>query len=81
MSEVANSGLALILGRKVIDQTGLSGKYDLDAEWTRDTRPPGPQAFGVGPTTFAALEEQLGLKLIEQTGPVDVLVIDRAERP
>jgi bla regulator protein blaR1 len=81
MTEVANFGLAPILGRQVTDGTGLSGKYDLDAEWIRDTRPPGPQAFGVGPTTFVALEEQLGLKLIEQTGLVDVLVIDRAERP
>jgi uncharacterized protein (TIGR03435 family) len=77
----AATGLSLMLGRQVMDATGLSGKYDLDAEWTPDTRPPGPQAFGVGPTTFAAIGDQLGLKLEERTGPVEVLVIDRIEKP
>jgi uncharacterized protein (TIGR03435 family) len=65
----------------VTDGTGLSGKFDMDAEWTPDSRPPGPQAFGVGPATFAAIEEQLGLKLEERNGPVQVLVIDQAEKP
>jgi uncharacterized protein (TIGR03435 family) len=41
----------------------------------------GAQAAGVGPTTFAALEEQLGLRLNEETGPVEALVIDRVEKP
>jgi uncharacterized protein (TIGR03435 family) len=80
MPEMA-AGLSLILGRQVTDGTGLSGKFDMDAEWTPDSRPPGPQAFGVGPATFAAIEEQLGLKLEERNGPVQVLVIDQAEKP
>ena len=80
MTEVADHVLA-IMGRPVRDRTGLTGHYDLHAEWTPDSRPPGPQAFGVGPATFTALEEQLGLRLVSDTGPVEGLVIDRAEKP
>ena len=80
MAEVADHALA-IMGRPVRDRTGLTGHYDLHAEWTPDSRPPGPQARGVGPATFSALEEQLGLRLVSETGPVEGLVIDRAERP
>jgi len=80
MAEVADHALA-IMGRPVRDRTGLTGHYDLHAEWTPDSRPPGPQARGVGPATFSALEEQLGLRLVSETGPVEGLVIDRAEKP
>jgi uncharacterized protein (TIGR03435 family) len=79
--EDATQMLSLMLGRKVVDRTGLTEKYDLNAEWTPAPGPPGPQAFGVGPATFTALEEQLGLKLKSEQGTVDALVIDRAERP
>ena len=72
--------LSLMLGRKVVDRTGLTEKYDLNAEWTPAPGPPGPQAFGVGPATFTAIEEQLGLKLESEQRSVDTLVIDRAER-
>ena len=81
MEELADHGLSPIMGRPVRDRTGLAGHFDLDATWTPDSRPPGPQAFGVGPTTFTALEEQLGLRLLPETGPVEGLVIDRAEKP
>jgi bla regulator protein BlaR1 len=81
MEELADNGLSLIMGRVVRDRTGLTGHFDLDASWTPDTRPPGPQAFGVGPSTFVALEEQLGLRLAPETAPVDGLVIDRVEKP
>ena len=59
------------------------GAYDLDLQWTPD--PPsagaaqGPQ--GNGASLFAAIQEQLGLKLAAVRGPVEVLVIDSAERP
>ena len=79
--EEATQMLSLMLGRKVVDRTGLTEKYDLNAEWTPAPGPPGPQSVGVGPATFTAIEEQLGLKLESEQGSVDTLVIDRAERP
>jgi uncharacterized protein (TIGR03435 family) len=72
-------------GRFVIDKTGLAGPYDLDLQWTPDTPTPGapPQAPGPGDgaSLFAAMQEQLGLKLEAKRAPVEVLVIDSAERP
>ena len=91
LTQVANS-LAMFVGRIVVDKTGLSGNYDFTLTWTPDQmpqRPPGapePLVNGVpidanGPSIFTAIQEQLGLKLDSQRGPVAVLVIDRAERP
>jgi uncharacterized protein (TIGR03435 family) len=83
--------LSRILGRTVIDKTGLTGTYDMKAEWTLDDNqlanitPPGaPRSTSpdnAGPSIFTAFQEQLGLKLESQKGPVEVLVIDRAEKP
>jgi uncharacterized protein (TIGR03435 family) len=75
--------------RIVVDRTGLTGSYDIDLVWTPDQMPSGPPPPGVtmpaidpnGPSIFTALQEQLGLKLESQTGPVDVVVVDRVERP
>jgi len=75
--------------RIVVDKTGLTGGFDIDLVWTPDQMPSGPLPPGVtlpaidpnGPSIFTALQEQLGLKLESQTGPVDVLVVDRVERP
>ena len=71
-------------GRFVIDKTGLTGPYDLDLQWTPDPAAGGPQAApgpGDGASLFAAIQEQLGLKLEAKRGPVEVLIIDSAERP
>lgn len=67
-------------GRVVIDKTGLTGKYDWDMRWTPEsaTGDPGPDA---PPSFFTAIQEQLGLKLEPQKGPVEVLVIDHIEMP
>jgi uncharacterized protein (TIGR03435 family) len=82
--------LARMLGRTVIDKTGLTGKYDINLEWTPDEAqmamlnpdaPKPPPSDMPGPSIYTALQEQLGLKLESQKGPVDVLVIDRAEKP
>jgi len=83
MSDAA-AALVGVLGRNVVDKTGVSGKFDINLQWTPDQAPAG--AENVGPeasavSLFTALEEQLGLKVESSRGPVDVLVIDRVERP
>jgi uncharacterized protein (TIGR03435 family) len=65
----------------VLDQTGLSGKFDLNLEFVKDSVGPGTDSDVWGPTFTAALKNQLGLKLVKQTGPVRVFVIDHVERP
>jgi uncharacterized protein (TIGR03435 family) len=80
--------LSNFAGRIVQDRTGLPGVYDLDLEWLPDqlpppgTLPPGlPAPPADAPSLFTAVQEQLGLRLDSQRGPVEVLVIDSAERP
>ena len=87
--------LSATVQRNVVDRTRLSGNFDIHLKWTPDQLPPRPPGLpadqpvrmnGVaidpnGPSIFTALQEQLGLKLDAQRGPVDVLVIDRVERP
>jgi uncharacterized protein (TIGR03435 family) len=70
------SNLGNQLGRIVLDRTGLPGFYDWMLEWDQD-----PAAESTLPSLFTALQEQLGLKLEAQKGPMETLVIDRAERP
>jgi uncharacterized protein (TIGR03435 family) len=67
-----------LVGRTVVDKTGLTGNYDIDLKWTPDDQQATPDA---GPTLFTAFEEQLGLKLEPAKGPVDSLVIDHVEKP
>jgi len=74
------------IGRSVIDRTGLTGNWDIDLTFTPDRLPQGPPAQDApavdpnGPSMFAALQEQLGLKLESIRGPMEVLVVDRVER-
>jgi uncharacterized protein (TIGR03435 family) len=82
------------LGRPVIDMTGLTGEYDYQLEFTREglagprgLPPPPPGALPApadngeaGPSIFTALQEQLGLKLDSRKGPVDLIVVDSAEK-
>jgi uncharacterized protein (TIGR03435 family) len=78
--------LAEELDRPVIDRTGLKGTYDFEVNYTRELPrnfPEGGKLNGEepdtsGPTLFAALK-QIGLELKAEKGPVDVIVIDRAE--
>jgi bla regulator protein blaR1 len=81
------------VGRTVLDKTGLKGDYDFKMTFAPDLglgqQPPGPKdgggnpppAAADGPSIFTALQEQLGLKLDAQTGPVEVLVIDGVQKP
>ena len=78
--------LTSVLDRPVLDKTGFIGEFDLDLSFTRDEALRGfPGSGGPGdpnlPNIFAALEEQLGLKLVPAKGPVEILVVDHAERP
>jgi uncharacterized protein (TIGR03435 family) len=69
-----------LAGRTVIDRTGLDGRYDFEVTWTSDAlRSPRPNDDG--PSIFTALQEQLGLRLEAQRGPVEIMVIERVERP
>jgi uncharacterized protein (TIGR03435 family) len=61
-------------GRLVFDRTGLKGTFDVNLEWAED-------ATSDKPSIFAAVQEQLGLKLDLVREPVDVVVIDHVERP
>jgi uncharacterized protein (TIGR03435 family) len=72
------SVLALPLGRTVVDRTGLQGLYDLDVTFAPEA-PGAPQSDA--PSLFTALQEQLGLKLDPENERVEVLVVDRIERP
>lgn len=68
--------LTAVLGRPVIDQTGLRGTYKVALQWSPDD-----QSDASGPSPFTAIQEQLGLRLDAQKGPVPILTIDRAEKP
>ena len=69
MPMLANT-LTRVLQRKVVDETGLTGAYTFKLEFPDD-----------GPTIFTALQEQLGLTLKAGRGPVEVLVVDSAQKP
>jgi len=72
-------GMNFFMDRPVVDQTGLTGKYDFRVRYTYDeVRATGPNA---PPGMFTAIQEQLGLKLQPMKAPIDVLVIDHVERP
>ena len=78
--------------RVVIDKTGLTGYYDMALTYTptgdqlpQGAPPPGapapPPIDPDGPTFFTAIQEQLGLKLDNQRGPVEVVVVDSIQQP
>jgi uncharacterized protein (TIGR03435 family) len=77
-------------GRVVYDKTNLTGTWNVDLEYTPDQVPPLPTGGlppGItlpspdAPNLFTALQEQLGLRLVAARGAVDVLIVDRIERP
>ncbi len=86
--------LSMVLGRTVIDQSGVTHPFDVKLDFAPDAGtaglplpmgPTGPvppsSSDAVNPPIFTAIQEQLGLKLESAKGPVDVLVIDHVERP
>jgi uncharacterized protein (TIGR03435 family) len=83
------SVLATALGRPVVENTGLTGLYDLSVQWddapVREGGVPGTEVTAAPGndrgSIFTAIQDQLGLKLETRREPVEVLVIDRIERP
>ena len=84
MAQLATS-LAPFAGRFSVDKTGLTGGFDVELKWAPDVGFPVPAATTatehLSPSLFTALQEQLGLKLVSDKGPVAVLVVDRLEEP
>lgn len=77
ISEVV-SQLSRYMRALVVDETALAGEFEVKLVWTPDDRPvPEDQK---GASVFAAVEEQLGLRLVSRKGPMEVMVVDRAEK-
>lgn len=81
---------SLVFDRPVVDQTGLSGRYDLTVTFTPDDSlfnghslgfPKPADGIEPAPNLFEAIQEQLGLKLTAEKTQVDVLAIDHVEKP
>ena len=88
--------LSSYLNRSVSDRTGLAGRYDFTLDWAMDTAgggiprtgpPPdmidsfsGPIGVNESTTIFAALQSQLGLRLDQKKGPVEILIVDSADK-
>jgi uncharacterized protein (TIGR03435 family) len=75
-----------VVRRPVVDETGLGGQFDLDVFFAPEGQGgalvgPPPVAVSDAPALFTALQDDLGLKLDARRAPVDVLVVDRIERP
>jgi uncharacterized protein (TIGR03435 family) len=76
--------LSRTMERPVLDATTVSGVFDFKLEWSQQ-QDPGAKApdanEAAGPSIFTALQEQLGLKLESTKGPVEIIVVDHAEKP
>jgi uncharacterized protein (TIGR03435 family) len=69
------SMLSTPLGRPVINETGIDGKFDISLDYAIEGA-----ADSTLPSIFTALQERLGLKLVPQKVRIETLVIDHAER-
>jgi len=86
MADLASVMQRAALDYPVVDKTGLSARYDFDLEFTPDETVFGGAGGGASddsakPGLFAAISQQLGLRLEAVRGPVEALVIDHVERP
>jgi uncharacterized protein (TIGR03435 family) len=86
--------LTSMIGRTVLDRTALTSSYDFVLSWTPDENEKkmskvknggGKAALATdkatGPSVFTALQQQIGLKLQSTKGPVEILVVDHAQKP
>jgi uncharacterized protein (TIGR03435 family) len=87
--QILATALSRFERQTVIDMTGLTGAFSVDLQWTPDALRSRANQDGAalgqaadlnGPSLYTALQEQLGLRLESRKGPVDVLVVDYAEK-
>ena len=90
MADFASLMQNAVLDRPVVDQTGLSGRFDFTLNWTPDDSqfggmgakiPPSTDNSKAPPALYTAIQEQIGLRLDATKAPADVLVIDHVEKP
>jgi len=91
--ETLTQALSQLLGRTIVDKTGLMGFFDINLRWAPDQGqlggpfglqpggPPPPPPDPSGPSIFTAIQEQLGLRLESSKGQVQTVVIDSIEKP
>jgi len=78
------ASLQALTGRPIVDRTGLTGAFSFDLQWTSSPVAPAPGASPPpddGPSIFAALQEQLGLRLEPGRDRFDVVLVDAVQRP
>ena len=81
------TGYSEMGGQTVMDQTGLTQRYDFVLNWTRERALSNgegnreSEASLADPSLFTALQEQLGLKLVNTRGPIEIIVVESVERP
>jgi len=84
--ENLTEALTWLLGRPVLDRTGLQGSFDYKLDWSPDdlqlqSQEAPAQFDGNAPSLGTALQQQMGLKLVQQRGPVDLIAVEHAEKP
>ena len=73
--------LSQLVGRPVLDMTGLDGVFDLELRWTPDDERRREGDTSDGPSSiFTAIQEQLGLKLEARKAPLEIIVVEHAEK-
>jgi len=83
MADFATFLQRFVLDRPVVDQTGVTGRYDIDLSWTPEELQSGGGSAKADapPGLFTAIQEQLGLKLNATKALIDVFVVDQVEQP
>jgi uncharacterized protein (TIGR03435 family) len=91
MKEFCHGMQEAVMDKPVVDQTGLTERYDFTLNWTPDQSqfasfgahipPPNPDDPNPLPSLYTALQEQLGLKMDVTKANVDVMVIDHMDKP
>jgi uncharacterized protein (TIGR03435 family) len=90
MEDFAGLMQSSVLDRPVLDQTGLTGRWNFILNWTPDDSqfasfgmkiPPPTGGANEPPALYTAIQEQLGLKLETTKAAADVLVVDHVEKP